>query len=532
MIPTNRSVMAPPGRLAGLYKHLQDRKIFWTGSEFVLLAFLLSRLVSDFYTNADCAMYIQSAQLIMKGHIPYVDFYEINPPLIMYLNIPHVIVARLLGVPMAVTFNLFVFLLILFSRSTIRWLIRSTGFGNPVDLTIISISWIIFSFHALWSDNFGQREHIFILGYAPFLMLRWARFQGGKIPRWLALTIGIIAACGAFLKPHFLMIVILGEIALRFVHRKRLGKRLNVETIAMFAFGALYAVHWFLIPQMLDGFLKNVRLVSSFYQYYDAVGTSLYEWDMEDALSAFSLVLGFLFFTRWKSGIGKLLPVLSSLTLVAWLLYLQQGKGWPYQKIPFYALGLLNLSVIAVCLRQRIFRSLSMKKRIRRLMIITVVVFLLVWWETGKVAFTEYEKRTQISGVPTLVRYLTERSNTGDRVLIIDTSVAGCGHSEMVFADRLPGSRYLWFYPIAFLSHSKSGTPMEKEFARSLISDIQTHSPKLIIIPVNSECQGCAPGFNIHHYLDSIGVLQSVRSLQYREVGDYPGSVVLERSNE
>ncbi|HMY02717.1 MAG TPA: hypothetical protein PKA48_05155, partial [Candidatus Obscuribacter sp.] len=50
--------------------------------------------------SADQSVYVQSGLLLLQGKVPYLDFFDFNPPLIVYLNVIPVLVARALALPL------------------------------------------------------------------------------------------------------------------------------------------------------------------------------------------------------------------------------------------------------------------------------------------------------------------------------------------------------------------------------------------------------------------------------------------------
>src|ERR1700679_1637233 len=75
------------------------RTILWTTLAAVgfLIASLLYKLRYPLEINTDNAVYLAVAQLLLGGKQPYVDFYDTNPPLIMYLNVIPAAIGNWLG---------------------------------------------------------------------------------------------------------------------------------------------------------------------------------------------------------------------------------------------------------------------------------------------------------------------------------------------------------------------------------------------------------------------------------------------------
>ena len=79
--------------------------------------FLIARF--PLQIHHDCALLLQQGQLILDGWVPYVDFVEVNLPLIMYLNTIPAALSRALGLNVLPTFSVLVLLLVILSASSI-----------------------------------------------------------------------------------------------------------------------------------------------------------------------------------------------------------------------------------------------------------------------------------------------------------------------------------------------------------------------------------------------------------------------------
>jgi hypothetical protein len=194
----------------------------WLAVEAVLLLFFATYLVlHHIQIHDDCAGYIMEARLLLEGQVPYVDSVEVNPPWIIYLNLPPVYLAKFLGLPATLTFNLYVASLLMLSVWEIRYFLRRSVLKlEPAEIGVISLTWIAAYLAAYWCDQFGQREHLFVLFYMPFLFARVVRYEGQVLPRWIWIVMGIQAGVGACNKPHFAAIVAAVEIVQWARHRR------------------------------------------------------------------------------------------------------------------------------------------------------------------------------------------------------------------------------------------------------------------------------------------------------------------------
>ena len=196
----------------------------------------------------DCALELQCAQLLLDGQRPYVDFYKINPPLIIYLNTLPVLLARGTGLSLAVSFTLLVGLAAALTLGLVFYLLarRELGLTDEQRYLLTLIAALLVALAA--GPDWGQREHLFLIGYLPFLLRRVQRWEGLGETRWgLDLAVGIGAGLVAALKPHFLLIAALPELfwALR---RRTLRPWATVEMGAFVAVVALYVLHFLFWP--------------------------------------------------------------------------------------------------------------------------------------------------------------------------------------------------------------------------------------------------------------------------------------------
>ena len=140
------------------------------------------------------------------------------------------------------------------------------------------LAWVGFYFLVDWRGNIGQREHLFVLLYVPYLVLRVLRHREGTgtgatcakppagrrtndarplCPTPLSVLLGIQAGFGSSLKPYFLLAAVAVECFLTLSStigtRRRIILRLShlhsprsspPENIALAGIVAAYLLHW------------------------------------------------------------------------------------------------------------------------------------------------------------------------------------------------------------------------------------------------------------------------------------------------
>ena len=303
--------------------------------------------------NHDCAALLQEAGVFLDGGMPYCDFVDNNPPLITYLNVVPVALARLLGISPITTFHGIVVGLLLASTLEILFLLRQRSSGlRPPQRWLVLLAWAALSLLVDWQGDFGQREHLFVLLYVPYLFLRILRFRGGSVATWLAVVLGIQAAVGASLKPHFLLAAAGVEAALLVASRRwRLVAR--PENVAAAIVVTAYAAHWLFVPAAMREafFYRWVPFFCRGYGAYDAGFRQILDGFRDSPLSMTALtgaLIAALLCIRRRRRLHAYLLAMVAFAVAGLLLLLVQHKGWSYHYVPFYAAGFLSLAMAVV----------------------------------------------------------------------------------------------------------------------------------------------------------------------------------------
>ena len=89
----------------------------------------------------------------------------------------------------------------------------------------------------------------------------------------------------------------------------------------------------------------------------------------------------------------------------------------------------------------------------------------------------------------------------------------------------MPGSRYLWHFPLASFRHGIYYETDAARYSRQLEADVAARRPKLIVIET-AECQGCAEEFNLLAYLESHSPSAELLK-RYVKAGEINGALIL-----
>ena len=101
-----------------------------------LLVLLPLALLNASHLSPDCAIYLDCAQRILAGQLPYVDFWDPNPPLIMYLSVPPVLLAKYTGLSVVESFMLSVWLFVVGAFFALKKVLSLTDDSSGSDLKV------------------------------------------------------------------------------------------------------------------------------------------------------------------------------------------------------------------------------------------------------------------------------------------------------------------------------------------------------------------------------------------------------------
>ncbi len=279
----------------------------------------------------DQGLYMHMAELFLQGKVPYVDMYDNNPPLAFYLDIPAVLLARFAHIPGPMAFSLSIYAMIVLSAiasSVILWRCRNRG-ALFVGMAAV-MAFTCFNQHQL--VDFGQREHIFIILYFPFFILRYLRWQNLHVDRRMAILIGIMAGVGIALKHYFLLIACAAELVWT-IEKQTIRPFFKAEVWAGASIIFLYLVHFLFLPKAeLDSFFKwIVPLYQAGYSYYTtSMSFNLNCWWRPDFYIMAATTLGALVLARASSFV---MPI-QAFSLMSALIYVLAGQIWSYHVAP------------------------------------------------------------------------------------------------------------------------------------------------------------------------------------------------------
>ncbi|MGO9567905.1 MAG: hypothetical protein ACLP5H_10220 [Desulfomonilaceae bacterium] len=498
--------------------------IFWP----VILALLSLIMLNPMHINKDCMIYLEMGKMLVQGKLPYVDFGEVNPPLIIYLSAIPALMAKLLPLNIILIFLLLVWGLVVWSTLFMRRLFLRSGLAIPrADVSMFLLFWSLFSVWVYYQNDFGQRDYLFMMLFIPFFVARWIRCQDGEISFSLAVGAGFAGAVGVCVKPHFIVVALACE-AYWIVSYRQLSKLFQAETLVLGITGCCYAIHFMLLPGIVKTsiFHRWLPFVMAKYHAYDSPLTTLLRgktfWP--------AFIVGLLpvaITSSRKEGLWRMAPSLSVLAFGCLLVYLWQHKGFSYHTAPYIGAAMLILGAAAA--EAFAFADQPQNGKSFRFKATIGAGFLIVF-SCAALLVAAAGFRTGSWGFNSRVdtpfsKIIAENSLPGDRILTVTSSLDMDGPLyTTLLMERKPAHR--WFFTFwmgmlyagveadekgQFPYHSRSEAPEEEiRLIHELEEDISKFNPKLIFVLNHQGCQGCPQHFSIMEYSKKIGLMNEI----------------------
>ncbi|MGZ6468924.1 MAG: hypothetical protein ACXWQJ_16610 [Bdellovibrionota bacterium] len=460
----------------------------------------------------DVGMYLVGARELFTGAKLYVDVSDINPPLIFYINMAVVWLARLLA---AQPYSFLIFLLLAGQLAFAGLIVRLRIIKSPL-WYYAAIAYLAAPLEALLTVQFGQREHIFSLFLIPYLCCRWKFVKKESFFLLLLVASTAMVAC---LKPGFLAIILVCE--LYFWFRFRVPARRIWLAIIIPPF--IYLCHFFFLsPEVNYAFWRQlVPLILARYEL--SMGLTplemFHHWG--DLIPTYGAAIASYLSLGWKFRRTdfEILILVGICALTAMVGALLQAKGWEYHLIPVHFCLLFGFPICVAALREQVKDKFIFGAS--TCILAALVLYYSISMVYGFRGFAE-NHIGRLAAKNILAKFV----RPGDHVLIFSPSPF-FSYPLFYEQDLHPGSKYLFLFPLAFFNNvperremiatrypgSADFFPGEREFVEGLRVDIQEKRPELLVFPRFDEkiykFRGwwLPPNFDTFRYAVSTGII-------------------------
>lgn len=461
--------------------------------------------------NQDVAAILQFSQRWLGGERLYTDLIDVNPPLIFVLNLIPAAIAAITPLSGVAALQS----CLLAYGGYCWWLacrVRDRSAEGPVVRAFLDVLPALFLFTAGY--DFGQREHLMAIAALPYALAA-ARRASGDVPRG-RIAVGVIAGVAFALKPYFLGIPALVELAV-LLGRRPAGEVLPGLATAIrrglrdplpWVMLAVWVSYLASLPLAFPAYLETVVLLVL--GYYLG-GLTIWQLLVTPSIgSIIALLLPLLVVTLRPRSIsaprGGVAHMLALAAVAAVVAAYVQHKGWSYDILPIqlFTLALGGVLVSGWVDSQQIAATLPKPHAVAGVL---AGLFALYLMSNGPAPWRELAyPQDEVAGLTTMLK----RTVAGRRVLVLSPDVYPV-YPALNYAGVISTSRSMdiWLlrgaYPSClpddrhFREPWEMGRP-ELLFYRSVAEDFARSPPAGVLMNSVSGLPWCNGAFDFIAY--------------------------------
>ena len=289
--------------------------------------------------NTDVSWLITLSEKVLDGQRLYADLVELNPPASIILYLPLVALARVLALRPEGVVDAGVFLAIGAGLALAGHILRQARQLDNLDaMRLAGLAAAVLAI--LPAQTFGEREHIAVILLLPLFALWTSRLAGAKQGILAVLAAGLGAGLTLTIKPQFA----LGLAPALIVLVVRAGSWRLLFAPENWIAGTLAAIYGASVFLFYPAFISDIApmVVATYVPVRHSLFVMLVQCPVL-LLAAVQLRLA----ASWRPGLlGS--PAMIMLAAAAggfFLVFVLQGKGWPYHSYPVLAFVHILLAV-------------------------------------------------------------------------------------------------------------------------------------------------------------------------------------------
>lgn len=443
-------------------------------------------LINHTYANRDAVWLLSCGHELLNGKKYFYDFFETNPPLIIFFYMPAIFLAKTLPVSEVAALNIYIFAWLIFALLLCYILLHKSLQETQTLIPYLMIA-LTACFSILPFFWFSEREHCATFLTMPYFLLMTCRLQNQSISKSFAVLIGLLAAIGFSMKPYFLAPLVLIELYYLF-YQKRFFAWIKIESIVILLFMITYLLSTiFFFPEY---FTKVLPMTTKLYiPAFDARSISFVLFSLFSfyliATVIFSLFI--LLFSRAEK--NSFVTIFMLAVLGFWIAYVYQAREWYYHALPGFTVSIFLLFFIFI----NSFKYIAHAKRLKDLnllqLFISFIAITLIYTQVTLAILCNLpsfvEKKDHTNAAPQLISYIQQHA-ANQNVLIISSwflkeSITYYTNAHVI--GRFPSM--LLIPGIEKLKQDNNQAEylkMKKDFFNLLMEDIQRNPPQLIVI--------------------------------------------------
>jgi hypothetical protein len=463
-----------------------NRYYWWLAVVCIFAAGILVQ--ANMILNFDVSWLMTVANKLLLGGHYYTDFVETNPPLILYLYTPAVILARITHLSFSIAFKIYAFTLAVGSLYICNILLRKI-FDDSYNsiryalLVVIAFAWVLMPGY-----SFGEREHFAIMLTLPYLFLLDLRLAKKALNFYLVVLLGFMAGIGFAIKPHFLFALILCE--LFFMYKKRsLFAWLRLETVIIGLVILLYVVSLFLLTP--NYIFKVWPLV--YHLYFIAAREPFSALIAQPTFIFWLIVLGAYFLLYEKIRHKNLAEILLFASTGYLISYFIQHTTWYYHLLP----ALTIVTILMVLFIGEIILSIAKVNWLDIGLVVLLQLSILVFPVMAAVRHISMgiltTKHMQTNCLFQFVKNNAYQQPIYVFALQIPIIYGLVDYAKVTSASRFPSQLFMpgliWLSNQTNLSETQKIRlkKQKKEIIDIVVFDLQKNQPKIILVNQNKQ---------------------------------------------
>jgi hypothetical protein len=439
------------------------------------------------FARSDMAFLLYAAGRVLDGARLYVDVVEINPPLIVAINLPPVLLARALGVSDIAVYRVLVVLALLGSLAFSWWALNWV-FGpgrEPLRRRLLLV--LAFALFLAPGNDFGQREHLLVALTLPYLLLAAARAGGRPAPPWPAAAAGVLAGVGLALKPHYLLVWAAVE---AYAAWRRRARRLSPEAAGTVVFLAIYVAAVALVTP------EYFRLVATLGPAY---GGYLRDPFLHVLVTAPGTTVCYLAVFTWaalarRSRHPGLWAVVAIALVASFVAGAAQQKGWTYHFYPPVVLALFLLGLAVLDVERPLRRTVQQAYAAVAFAALATGVFWAVTLAAIRVAHRDPVREREQAQLDQLVAAVRRHAPPHGSLYVLSYTIGSSfplvNYSGVSWASRFP---HLWIVEAAYQDQLQGTEPVryrprermpvaERYLNDAVYQDLARYHPDVLLV--------------------------------------------------
>jgi hypothetical protein len=371
--------------------------------------------------NHDVAAVLQFSQRWVAGEHLNSDLIDVNPPLIFVLNLGPAALAALTGLDAVVLLQI-----CLFTYGALCWFlavrVRLRATEGAAERAYLDVLPLLFLLCAGY--DFGQREHLMALAALPYVFCAQRRARGERARARIAIS--LIAGLAFALKPHFLAVPALVELAVFGARTQkswaggwRLALRQSLRDPVPWVLACVWLSYLAALPLLFPEYL-GVVVPLVWDLYLSQGGLNAFEVLLVPRMGTVLCLLAPLLWLAFRQPIlpGNVLPRLLGLAAIGALAAaLVQHKAWSYHILP---IELFSCALAGVLTTRWLDRLKVASPGPYRIASALAGLFALYAIANGEAPWKEIAyANSQAAGLTTLLRQVA----AGERVLVLSPGV-------------------------------------------------------------------------------------------------------------